>query len=113
MIAKLKDVFERHSCNLSTLTLCPLRNFSCFFVLCGFFQNQLFHTKNLSGVPSESQTDWHFVRPDLGPNCLQNYQQITLGDKELALYLLVAALGLILTKLFYTLIVYSLRFYLK
>ena len=25
----------------------------------------------------------HFVGPDLGPNCLQSYQQMTLGGKEL------------------------------
>ena len=25
----------------------------------------------------------HFVEPDLGPKCLQSYQQMTLSDKEL------------------------------
>ena len=29
----------------------------------------------------------HFVGPDLGPNCLhKSYQQTTLGDKELNMY---------------------------
>ena len=40
-----------------------------------FFQNQLFR-KILSGMPSvlkslDSDRARHFVRPDLGPNCLQ------------------------------------------
>ena len=32
--------------------------------------------------------DRHFVWSDLGPNCLQNYQQTTLGDKELSYHTL-------------------------
>ena len=41
-----------------------------------FFQNQLFR-KIISGIPSECQTVWTQIRPDvlsgsdLGPNCLQ------------------------------------------
>ena len=40
-----------------------------------FFQNQLFR-KIISGIPSmsnslDSDQARHFVRPDLGPNCLQ------------------------------------------
>ena len=46
-----------------------------------FFQNQLFR-KNLSGTLSESNRldldqDRHFVDPDLGPNCLQRFDQQT------------------------------------
>ena len=50
-----------------------------------FFQNQLFR-KILSGIPRVSnrldpdQTR-RFVGPDLGPNCLQKYQQRTLGGR--------------------------------
>ena len=48
-----------------------------------------FFKKNLSGIPSDCRTVWiqirpdktdqarHFVGPDLGPNCLQSYQQTT------------------------------------
>ena len=45
------------------LTHCILGNFSCFFVVCWFFQNYLFE-KNLSEIPSECQTVWTLIRPD-------------------------------------------------
>ena len=34
------------------------------FFICCFFQNQLFQ-KILSGIPSECQTDWNLIRPDI------------------------------------------------
>ena len=56
-------------------TLCPPRNFSCFFVICCFFQNQLFekffqeyHQSVKQFGPRSGTT---FVGPDLGPICLQ------------------------------------------
>ena len=47
-----------------------------------------FLKKNLSGIPSVSSRSHpdqapHYVSPDLGPNCLQGYQQTTLVGKEL------------------------------
>ena len=49
--------------------------------------------KNSSGIQSECQTVWiqirpdiFFVRPDLGPNCLQSYQQTTLVGIELKIF---------------------------
>ena len=63
------------------------------FLSADFFQNQRFR-KILQGIPSECQAVLdpdkarHFVGPDLGPNCLQSYQQMTLVDKEISLSLL-------------------------
>ena len=60
----------------SALTLCLLGNFSCFFVVCWFFSKSTF-TKNsfrntirVSNISDPDQAS-RFVRPDLGPNCLQ------------------------------------------
>ena len=58
-----------------------------FIVVCclGFFQNQLLR-KILSGIPSECQTDWIQIRPDLGPwvqTVCKGYQQTTLVGNEL------------------------------
>ena len=51
--------------NFRILTLRRLGNFSRFFVVClFFFQNQLFQ-KSISGIPSECQTVWIRIRPDL------------------------------------------------
>ena len=53
-----------------------------------FFQNYLFQ-KIISGIPSRVSSSMdpdqvlHFDGPDLGPNCLQGYQQMTLVNKEL------------------------------
>ena len=72
----------------SILTLYPMGNISCFFVVWYFFQNQLFW-KISSGLPSECQTDWIQIRPDvlLGLIWVQtvckSYQQTTQGDEEL------------------------------
>ena len=46
------------------LTLCTQGNFSCFFVMADFFQNQLFWIF-VSGIPSECQTDWIQIMPDI------------------------------------------------
>ena len=55
-----------------TFTFCMLRNFSCFMLPAEFFQ------KIILGIPTECQRVWiqimqagHFVRPDLGPNCVR------------------------------------------
>ena len=44
----------------------------CFFVLCWFFPISTF-SKNSFSVSSNLDPDqaWHFVRPDLDPNCLR------------------------------------------
>ena len=53
-----------------------------------FFQNQLFR-KILSGIASESQTNWIQIRPDKTSGLIRvqtvgkSYQQTTLGDTEL------------------------------
>ena len=71
------------------LSLCPLGKFSGFFVICWFSQNQLFQ-KIISGIPSEYQTDWIQIRPEIlsgliwGQTVCKSYQQRTLGDKELS-----------------------------
>ena len=58
-------------------TFCPLGNFSCFFLSSADFFKINFFAKILSAIPSECQTEWIqirpdvFVRPDLGPICLQ------------------------------------------
>ena len=61
-----------------------------FMVFCRLliFQNQLFR-KILSGIPSECQTDWIKIRPDImsgliwvQPIC-NGYEQTTLVGKEL------------------------------
>ena len=47
------------------LTLCLLGNFSCFFLSsANSFQNELFR-KIHSGIPSECQTVWIQIRPDV------------------------------------------------
>ena len=75
-------------------TLCPQGNFSCFFVVCWFFQNQFFR-KILSGIPSECQTDWIQIRPNILSGLIwvqsvcKSYQQTTIGYKELNLKVLI------------------------
>ena len=54
----------------------PWEIFHAFFSSADFFKFNFFE-KNLSGIPSECQTDWIQIRPDvlswldLGPICLQ------------------------------------------
>ena len=73
------------------LTYCILGNFSWFLSSADFFQNKLFE-KILSGIPSECQTVWTLIRPDVLSDLIwvqivcQGYQQTTLVDKELILY---------------------------
>ena len=58
-----------------------------------FFQNQLFR-KILSGIPSECQTDWIQIGPDILSGLIwvqtvrKGYQQTTLVGKELNLHYL-------------------------
>ena len=47
-----------------SFTLCPLGNFSCFFVVCWLFSKSTF-PKILSGIPSECQTAWIQIRADI------------------------------------------------
>ena len=69
----------------NTLILCPLGNISCFFVF--FFSKSTF-SKMLSEIPSECQTDWFQIRPDVLSGLIwvqtvcKSYQQTTLGDKR-------------------------------
>ena len=70
--------------SLFTLSLCLLGNFACFFLTSAdFFQNQLFQ-KIISGIPSECQTVWIQIRPDIlliliwVQTVCKSYQQITL-----------------------------------
>ena len=70
------------------LNLCMLGSLSCFFVVCWFFQNQLFQ-KVTSGLPSECQTVWTQIRPDILSGLIwvqtvcKGYQQTTQVGKEL------------------------------
>ena len=56
----------------STNSKCLLANFACYFVVCWFFQNQLF--KNTIRVSNSLDPDLArlLIWPDLGPDCLQN-----------------------------------------
>ena len=56
------------------LNTARLRNFSCF--CCQFFSKyklfqKIFNHHYHSGKWLDSDQDWHSVRPNLGPNCLQ------------------------------------------
>ena len=64
------------SCLLNFLPTAILGNFSCFFLLSADFVSKSTFLKTLSVIPSVSNTldpdqAGHFVRPDLGPNCVQ------------------------------------------
>ena len=69
------------------LTLCLLGNFACFFVVCQYFQNHIFR-KILSGIPSECQTGWIQIRPDIMSGLIwvqtvyKGYPQTALVDIE-------------------------------
>ena len=68
------------------LSFCLLGNFASFLSSADFFQDKLFG-KNLSGMPSECQTVWILVRPDILSGLIWvqtvciSYQQTTLGDE--------------------------------
>ena len=71
------------------LTLCLLGNFSMLFCRLLFFQIQLFR-KILSGIPSECQTVWIQIRPNLLLGLIwvqtvcESYQQTTPVGEELS-----------------------------
>ena len=58
-----------------------------FLLSADFIQNQLFK-KILPGIPSDCQTDWIQIRPDVLSGLIwvqtvcKGYQQATLGGKE-------------------------------
>ena len=58
-------------------------NFACFFVVNGFCYEINFFKKNLSGIPSECQTVWVQIRPDVLSGLIwvqivcKGYQQMT------------------------------------
>ena len=70
-------------CANVSLSHCPLGDFHAFLSSADFFQNQHLQ-KIISGIPSECQTDWIQIRPDIlsGLICVQtvckSYQQMTL-----------------------------------
>ena len=61
--------------------------FAYFSLNMQLFSNQFFR-KNLSGIPSECQTDWTQIRPDILSGLIwvqtvcKGYLQMTLVDKE-------------------------------
>ena len=65
------------------LTLCMLGNFVCLFCRLLFFFKSTF-SKNLSGIPSECQTVWNQIRPDILSDLIwvqtvcKGYQQTTI-----------------------------------
>ena len=74
-----KEVYQREDTeckSMCTITLCLLRNFSCFFTVCWFFSKSTFSKnsfRNTIWVSNRLDQDqaWHYVRPDLDPNGLQ------------------------------------------
>ena len=62
----------------STLTHCPLGNFSCFFVICGLFSKSTFSKNSFKNAirvsnrldPDKAQC---LFGPDLCPSCLQKF----------------------------------------
>ena len=71
------SILSKLSCNIqSKFTLCPWEIFYAFLSSADFFQNHFFSKNsfmNTIGVSNSLDLDqaWHFVRPGLGPNCLQ------------------------------------------
>ena len=72
------------------LTLCPLRNFSCFLSFANFFSTSTFSKNSIRNmVSSECQTDWIQIRPDILSGLIwiqsgcKGYEQTTLVGKEL------------------------------
>ena len=78
-------------CVQQTLPLCPQRFFVLFCHLLICFQNLLFR-KILSGFPSECQTDWILIRPNIVSSLIgvqsvfKGYQQKTLYREEFLLF---------------------------
>ena len=73
---------------LNSFNSAPWEIFHAFLCLLIFFQNKLFR-KIFSGIPSECQTNWIQIRPDILSGLIwvqsvcKGYQQTTLGGKEL------------------------------
>ena len=89
VISTLKAPITAGGLSQCLLTLCPLGNFSCLFVVCRFIFQINFFEKILSAIPSKCQTDWTRIRPDvlLGLIWVQSvckgYEQTTLVGNEL------------------------------
>ena len=63
---KDKPISDRIIINNLALTHCMLGNFACFFVVYGlFFFKLTFSKKNLAGIPSECQTVWIQISPNV------------------------------------------------
>ena len=75
-------------CTKPHLNSAPLEIFPAFLSSADFFQNQLLG-KVLSGIPSECQTDWIQISPDVLSSLIwvqsacKGYQQMTLVENEL------------------------------
>ena len=73
---------------------CPLGHFSQFFFRLLIFFKIDFYKKMISRIPSECQTFWIQIRPNVMSGLIwvqtvcKNYQQTTLVDKELTLFIL-------------------------
>ena len=71
------------------IALCMLGNFAGFFVVCRFCSKSFFFRKTLSGIPSECQTVWIQIRPDILSGLIwvqtvcKSYQQTILVGKEI------------------------------
>ena len=70
---QVRTKHEQIPFDIEPLTLCPLGNFSCFFVVCWFFFSLKNVFRNTIRVHNSKDSDQarHFVGLDLGPNCLQ------------------------------------------
>ena len=70
-------------------TLCLLGNFACFLLSADFFFEINYFEKIILGIPSECQTVWIQIRPDILSGLIwvqtvcQGYQQMTLVGKGL------------------------------
>ena len=79
----INSLIRTFTTQLITLTLCMLGNFACFFVVCDFFLKSNISIKNLSEIPSECQTVWIQIRPDVlfgliwVQTLCKGYQQMT------------------------------------
>ena len=60
-----------------------------FFSSADFLSKSFFFKKILSGIPSECQTDWILIRPDILSGLIwvqtvyKGFQQTTVGGKDL------------------------------
>ena len=71
-------------------TQCDTIHFACWVFFHAFVLVCCLFKKNLSGIPSVSNSldpdqARHFVEPDLGPNCCKGHQLMTLVGKEINL----------------------------